>query len=151
MPRKRNPENLGLPARWRNVHGAFYYQVPPGLEEMWDGKKTFRLGKTLPEAYRTWSSRLDSQTSARNIGDLLDRYLLEVVPTKAQKNQTLNAHWIKQLRAVFGELPLASLKPAHVYKYVDMRSRKKKDESGRITRRSHSSVARNRGTQSRFH
>jgi integrase len=133
MPRKRNPENLGLPARWRNVHGAFYYQVPPGLEEMWDGKKTFRLGKTLPEAYRTWSSRLDSQTSARNIADLLDRYLLEVVPTKAQKNQTLNAHWIKQLRAVFGELPLASLKPAHIYKYVDMRSRKKKDESGRIT------------------
>jgi integrase len=133
MPKKRNPENQGLPSRWRCVHGAYYFQVPPGLEASWDGKKTFRLGKTLPEAYRTWSSRLESQVEARNIGDLLDRYLLEVVPTKAPKNQTLNAIWIKQLRSVFGDMPLIPFPPKNVYKYVDLRSHKKKDETGRVT------------------
>jgi len=133
MVRKRNSENKGLPSRWRQVHGAYYYQVPPGLESLWDGKKTFRLGKTLPEAYRVWSTRLDKQLSPQTIGQLLDRYLLEVVPNKAPKNQTLNAFWIKQLRGVFGELPITPFPPKFVYKYVDMRSHKKKDENGRIT------------------
>lgn len=131
--RKRNPENRGLPARWRYSHGAYYYQVPPGLEFAWDGKKLFRLGKTLPEAYRVWSSRLDAPAEVRTIGELLDRYLLEVVPSKAPKNQTLNALWIKQLRKVFGELTLLPFPPKNVYKYVDLRSRKKKNENGRIT------------------
>ena len=47
MPRPRNPENKALPARWRRQHGAYYYQVPPGLEEMWEGKQSFRLGPAL--------------------------------------------------------------------------------------------------------
>jgi integrase len=132
MPRKRSAENKGLPARWRHVHGAYYYQVPPGLELSWDGKKTFRLGKTLPEAYRNWSSRLESQISVYNIDQLLDRYLLEVVPTKAPKNQTLNAIWIKHLRGVFGEMPLNPFPPKLVYMYIDRRSHKKLGENGRI-------------------
>jgi hypothetical protein len=47
MPRPRRPENRGLPSRWRFDHGAYYYQVPIGAEGAWDGKRTFRLGKTL--------------------------------------------------------------------------------------------------------
>ena len=122
MARKRSVENKGLPARWRFAHGAYYFQVPPGLETQWDGKKTFRLGKSLSEAYRTWASRIEWESKAENIGKLLDRYLMEVVPTKAPKNQTSNTIWIKQLKTVFGELPLNSLKPTHVYQYVDKRS-----------------------------
>lgn len=133
MPRKRNPENKGLPSRWRIAHGAYYFQVPSGLESFWDGKKTFRLGKTLHEAYRVWSLRLETHTAATNIGDLLDRYLLEVVPTKAPKNQTLNILWIEKLRKVFGTMPLIPFQPKNVYKYVDLRSRKSKDETGRVT------------------
>jgi len=133
MPRKRLDKNKGLPTRWRQAHGAYYYQVPPGLENYWDGKKTFRLGKTLPEAYREWALRLDSDSSTQTVGQLLDRYLLRVVPTKAPKNQTLNKLWIKQLRIVFGELPITPFPPKFVYKYVDMRSKKKKGENGRVT------------------
>lgn len=133
MPRKRHPENKGLPSRWRLAHGAYYFQVPPGLESQWDGKKMFRLGKTLPEAYRTWSSRIEWQSEAKNIAALLDRYLMEVVPSKAPMNQTLNAIWIKQLRSVFGDMPLTTIKPQHIYKYVDMRSMKKVAANGRVT------------------
>ena len=133
MSRKRKSENKGLPARWRLAHGAYYFQVPQGLEPQWDGKKLFRLGKTLPDAYRTWSIRIETPVLGKNIADLLDRYLMEVVPTKAPKNQTLNALWIKQLRTVFGEMPLDSIKPTHIYQYVDKRSVKKVNPDGRVT------------------
>ena len=49
---KRKKENLGLPNRWRFNHGAYYYSVPPGQESKWDGKRTFHLGRNLPDAYR---------------------------------------------------------------------------------------------------
>ena len=58
MPPKRKPENRGLPARWQFTHGAYYYFVPRGLEAMWDGKKRFRLGSALHEAYKVWADRV---------------------------------------------------------------------------------------------
>lgn len=133
MPRKRNKENQGLPKRWQSKHGAYYYQVPPGLEHLWDNKKLFRLGGSLAEAYKAWAARLEVPVKVKTIGDLLDRYGLEVVPTKAITTQPLNQLWIKQLHAVFGEMPLEPFPPSHVYTYVDMRSRKQKNESGRLT------------------
>jgi len=98
---------------------TIYYQVPPGLEAHWDGKQLFRLGKTLTEAYRTWSDRIGSMDKARNVGQLLDRYSMEVIPTKKKLTQVENNRAIRRLRAVFGELPLASIRPQLVYQYVD--------------------------------
>lgn len=119
MPRARKPENQGLPRRWRHVHGGYYYQVPPGQEAAWDGKKTFRLGATLPEAYATWADRIKTLDDAKTIGDLLDRYALEVIPTKATTTQNHNRTALKPLRAVFGAFSLTDIKPRHVYQYVD--------------------------------
>jgi hypothetical protein len=121
MPRKRNKENAGLPARWKAEHGAYYYQVPPGLEGRWDGKKKFRLGSSLPEAYAEWARRLQDVDGAKTIGALLDRYALEVVPTKNVRTQVENNRAIRNLRAVFGDAPLTWMKPQHVYQYVDKR------------------------------
>ncbi|MET3135295.1 hypothetical protein AAKU55_005603 [Oxalobacteraceae bacterium GrIS 1.11] len=121
MPRKRNKENAGLPARWKSEHGAFYYQVPPGLESRWDGKKKFRLGATLPAAYAEWARRLEVVDGAETIGALLDRYALEVVPTKAARTQVENTRAIRNLRAVFGAAPLTWIKPQNIYQYVDKR------------------------------
>lgn len=134
MPKTRNSENKGLPARWRFLHGAYYYRVPPGLEELWEGKKQFRLGTSLPEAYRTWAARLETTGNKQTtIGQLLDRYALEVVPTKAPKTQTSN-HWaLKKLRSVFAAMPLGAMTPRMVYLYVDKRSVKKRDEEGKLT------------------
>lgn len=123
-PRKRNAENRGLPARWRFTHGAYYYCVPPGLEHLWDGKKQFRLGGTLPEAYQAWAERMESDGSEiRTIADLLDRYALEVVPTKARATQAGNSAAIKKLRAVFGHMAITAFKPAHAYGYRDRRGK----------------------------
>lgn len=124
MPRVRKPENRGLPLRWRLDHGAYYYQVPVGAEGAWDGKRSFRLGKSLPEAYRVWAERLGHVEHARTIGALLDRYALEVVPTKEISTQNHNRIALKPLRTVFADVGLHDLKPRHVYLYVEKRSAK---------------------------
>lgn len=124
MPRKRNPENAGLPMRWKAEHNAFYYQVPRGLESMWDGKKKFRLGDTLPEAYRTWADRLQSLDGVRNIGELMDRYMLETIPEKAPRTQVENLRAIARLRMPFGAMPLSAMRPVFAYQYVDKANKK---------------------------
>lgn len=134
MPRKRSKDNKGLPARWRHTHGGYYYQVPPGLEHLWDGKKTFRLGAKLNEAYQAWASRLGRVDQAKTIGQLLDRYALEVIPAKSAASQTSNRNQLQMLRRVFGEHPLLPFAPQLVYQYVDKRSVKKKDpDTGKVT------------------
>jgi len=124
MPRARNKENEGLPKRWQAKHGAYYYQVPPGLEALWEGKKLYRLGGSLAEAYKVWASRLADTATVKTINDLLDRYSLEVVPTKAKTSQSTNSIFIKKLKQVFGEMSITDIKPRHVYSYVDKRTAK---------------------------
>lgn len=124
MPRPRLPRNRGLPARWHQRHGAYYYRVPPGLEAAWDGRQWFRLGATLPEAFRVFAARVETAGQARTIGELLDRYALQVVPTKAPKTQASNVFALAKLRAVFGHMPLLPFPPRLVYQYVEKRQAK---------------------------
>lgn len=135
MPKPRSAKNKGLPARWRHTRNAYYYQVPPGMESAWDGKQTFKLGDTLPAAYKVWAARIDKpEQSHTTIGNLLDRYLLEEVPAKAVSTIPVQILWVKQLCKVFGAMSLTTIRPQHIYKYVDARSVKKKDPvTGRIT------------------
>jgi integrase len=124
-PRRRNAENRGLPARWRFYNGAYRYQVPRGLEHLWDGRRQFTLGRTLAEAYDTWRKRIaPTPSERRTVGDILDRYALEVVPTKAESTRDDNVAAIARLKAVFGAMPKGAIEPHQVYKYVDRRKRK---------------------------
>src|SRR6185437_9030506 len=99
---KRNPENEGLPRRWKHEHGAYYYQVPAKIKHLWGGKAKFLLGHTLAEAYKVWSDRLQSQLNIRRVSELLDRYLLEVTPTKALRTQADEPGYVARLKPVFG-------------------------------------------------
>ncbi|GHD59764.1 tyrosine-type recombinase/integrase [Jeongeupia chitinilytica] len=130
MPRQRKPENKGLPARWHLHHGAYYYCVPKGLEALWDGKKKFRLGANLPEAYRNWADRIGAPDKATNIGELLDRYALEVIPAKAPTTQSHNQVAVARLRKTFAAWPLTAIEPHHIYTYVDGRTKTVKDANG---------------------
>lgn len=121
---KRNAENDGLPKRWRVMKGVYYYSVPAGQESKWEGKSTFRLGKTLSEAHRTWAKRLEIIERGSTIGELLDRYLAEVVPQKAPKTQYDNIQQIRKVRTVFGEMPIEAITPQMIYQYSDMRKAK---------------------------
>jgi integrase len=139
MPNKniRNKENRGLPARWRWIHGAIYYRVPPGLESHWNGKQLFRLGKTEPEAYRTWAERVGRVENAKNINQLLDRFALEHIPLKAAPTKRDYTEALPHLRRAFGHMPLGDLKPADIYGYVDTRVSKKDSKRKALTRAKH--------------
>src|SRR5450631_3636082 len=122
MPRRRKKENQGLPARWRHYHGAYYYQVSPGLESQWDGKKQFRLGTTLGEAATEWAKRMNTaERPAHYVCELLERYALEVIPTKAVATQQGDYASLVNLRKVFGDMRLVDLEPQHIYRYADGR------------------------------
>ena len=120
MPKPRNKKNRGLPKRWRFKNGAYRYLVPPGMEDQWDGKKEFTLGKTLPDAYRVWADRLADLEDITTINDLTDRYLLEVVPNKSFKSQESNQLAIRRIKPVFGKMRPSEIQPVHAYKYADL-------------------------------
>ena len=132
MGRKRtDPKNKGLPQRWRFTRNAYYFQVPPGMEDKWDGKKTFKLGNTLSEAHRTWADRVEISKNIKTVSDMLERYECEVVPNKAVKTQNLNHFYIKNLKAVFGHLLIDQIEHQHIYQYVDQRCKKQIDKNGK--------------------
>lgn len=133
MPKKRLPENKGLPQRWTFRDNAYYYRVPTGKEALWDRKQYYNLGRTLPEAYRTWAERIEASMEAKYIGELLDRYALEVIPEKKPKTRASNILSLVPLRAVFGQMKLSALKPQMIYQYVEKRSIKVVDDKGKIT------------------
>ena len=99
-PKPRLSANKGLPAGWRHKHGAYYYRPPVQQRDLWAGKNEYRLGKTLSEAYRVWADRLELYSNAKTMGELLDRYALEVIPLKAPKTQVSNFASIRKLKAV---------------------------------------------------
>ncbi len=49
---------------------------------MWDGKKESTLGKTVADAYMALADKEVRISNNKTIGDLLDRYAVEVIPTK---------------------------------------------------------------------
>lgn len=124
MPRARNKENQGLPARWQHRHGAYYYQVPLGAETMWGGKKLYKLGSSLSEAFRKWADVVGATDKANTISQLLDRYALEVIPTKAPKTQTNDIRYVNILRRAMGPWNVNSVRPKTIYEYMDKRSAK---------------------------
>jgi integrase len=126
-PPKRLPENRKLPSRWVQKHGAYYYVVPSEVRHLWEDKTWFRLGKTLAEAYRTWTHRMelgDAAARVTTIAALLDRYALEVVPTKAPKTASGNLKQIQRIRPVFADMRIEDMEPQHVYQYVARRTAK---------------------------
>jgi len=77
MVRPRNLENMELPNRWRFTHGAYYYQVPPGMEEFWSGKKTYRLGTKYDQAIREFE-RMSAKMADPNQGNLDPTGIMEL-------------------------------------------------------------------------
>jgi integrase len=79
------------------------------------------------------ADRVDRQDKAGTIGQLLDRYALQVIPAKEPTTQASNQLALVTLRKVFGAMPIGEITPQHIYKYVDKRSVKKTNDAGRIT------------------
>ena len=110
-PRKRNPENAGLPTGWRWKGARLYYMVPKGYEADWDGKTEFPLGGSIAGAYKIWAERLAVQEQGALVSftHLCDRYLEQHVGTLAPKTQESYRMDVGRIRAVFGSTHIADM------------------------------------------
>ena len=120
MDNIRQKHNRGLPSRWRLRKGRYRYRVPPGQEHLWDNKTEFVLGKTLSEAHIVYAGRIASVDGAiQSFDQLIDRYLLEVTPTKSQATQIDEVRHLTKLREMVGDNPVSAFKPHHAYQLRD--------------------------------
>lgn len=111
------------PPRWTEDRGTIYYRPRADERHLWDNKSFFRLGKTEHEAWRKWYERTaDTPTGElRTLADCFDRYRRTTLPDLAEKTQREYARALMLLNSVFGHMSPASIKPRHVYAYMDRR------------------------------
>ena len=111
---RRRKSNSHLPERVYLHHGSYFYVDHAG--------KWHRLGKTLGHAYRALAKFVDGGP-CRTMAALFDRYMVEVVPTKAPRTQRDNGYEMKPLRVVFADMDPRQFKPRHGYAYFNERKK----------------------------
>lgn len=114
-PRK---NRLDLPECVYFRHGAYYFVA---------GGKWRMLGRDYAKAMAAWAKLLnasDTKGEIQTVSDLLDRYLLEVVPSKAARTQKDNRVEIRFLRAFFGGMDVAAVTTANIASYFTHRKAK---------------------------
>jgi integrase len=123
--KKRGDMKSTLPNHWEFKHGAYWYRVPARHREAMGGKRWYRLGKSLPDAYRGFAELPihDDNESVRMVRQLADRYEREYVPQKAPMTQTSYRRSLNAIRDVFGHIPITRLEPAHCYEFYNAKNR----------------------------
>ncbi len=104
-----------LPSRVYQKHGAFYFVDK--------SNRWHRLGKGYAEAMKAYAVLLESEsdTSTTTMGQLFDRYQLEIIPTKAANTQRANILEMANLRSAFAHMLPHQIKAKHLYAYADAR------------------------------
>ncbi len=121
-PRTRN---RNLPQRMIAVRKPkrtyFYYDAGTAAP-----KRYLPLGSDYADAMRRWAEL--EQGNAKAIAakmvvwnDIADRYVREILPSKAERTQRDYLEHLVHLRAWFGDGPLAGIEPIHVRQYLDSR------------------------------
>lgn len=117
MMGRRRKHRLDLPARVYFRHGAYYFV---GRSGEW-----IRLGTDVKKALRRYTDLIAAPGLGR-MGEIMDRYLREVVPKKAPRTRANNEREIEPLRAVFGHMEPDEITPQDIYAYMDHRRRRVK-------------------------
>ena len=71
---RRRAKDKHLPQRVYLNHGSYWYIPRHGNAE--------NLGRELPEALARYAVLIGSQWSGRSLGDVIDRYRIEILPLK---------------------------------------------------------------------
>ena len=117
MGRKRSPENQNLP------RGMIYNKKADTYYLRAAGQKDIRLGKTIHEAFRNYYAYAEINYECRTMFDLIDRYMKEVSPTKADDTHKSNIAASKHLTKRFGSMNPTMVRARHAYQYLDLRAR----------------------------
>jgi len=106
-----------LPERVYHRNGAYYFVHK--ATGKWE-----RLDSDYAKAMQKWATLVVAATRTETMGNLFDRYLLEVVPGKAERTQRDNRQELRFLRAFFGNMLIETVTPVNVAAYRDNREAK---------------------------
>lgn len=127
--------NINLPKymRARKRGDATYYFYDTGAKP----RKEISLGKCYIEAVRQWAVlEGKNENHLFTFKDVADRYLREIVPTKAARTQADNIIELDNLFKFFNDppAPISEIKPNHVRMYLDQRTDYGKHSTSRANR-----------------
>jgi len=83
--------------------------------------KWHRLGSNYIESILAYAERNSTNKPIITMGQLFDRYLAEIIPTKAPRTQEDNINSFKFLRLAFSDMMPAEISPQDIYAYMDAR------------------------------
>lgn len=127
-PRKRTKDKW-LPQHVHFKHGAYYF-VKRIFDENKTKKKWIWLGKSFAEAMIAYSKLAENiLLNNDTMNALFDRYMKEVSPTLAESTHRKDIYSIKYLKEYFGNMIPDTITPADVYKYMDKRALKSKNQA----------------------
>lgn len=121
---RRRTKHLHLPPRIRareKARGRVFFYYDTGETP----RREIPLGSDYPLALKRWAElegeRSSSAIDCTTFKHVADRYVLEVVPTKAPRTQRENAGELKLLLAFFNDppAPLDEIQPIHVRQFLD--------------------------------
>jgi integrase len=114
---RRRKRDRHLPARVYLDHGTFWFRPKVG--------KPVNLGRDLADALTRYASIIGAQWSGRTLGDVIDRYRLEVLPRKrSERTRDDEGKALDRLKAVFGHMLPDTVTAQALYKYQDTRRSK---------------------------
>lgn len=102
--------NRHLPRGVTLEHGSHYFR---GAD-----RKRINLGRDFADAMRKYGE-LFREVPLATFGDVLDRYLQLVTPSKAERTQKDEHEYIGKIRLVFGRMTPGAILPTHVYGFRD--------------------------------
>lgn len=109
---RRRKHNLHLPRGMSLERGAYYLRT---------ATKRTPLGRDFAAAMALYGRLMHAHWQGTTVGDILKRYLQEVVPLKVETTQVDEKRAIARLVAVFGDMRPSDLTPQHAYQYLDRR------------------------------
>ena len=126
MGRRRTAQK-GMPPRM-HLKGGTYWHVSSDHPRKWT-----RLDREWAVAIRLYAE-IEGTTYPENdttFHAIASRYRREIFPRKAPQTQRDNEKELRNLDAVFGDVPIDKIKPHHVRRYLDTRGLKAKVRANR--------------------
>jgi integrase len=111
---RRRRHDKHLPQRVYLHHGAYWFRPKDG--------KAVNLGPDLADAITRYASLIGRAWSGRTLGDVIDRYRTQVLPTKrSAQTRTDEGKALDRLKRVFGHMLPDAVAAPMLYRYLDER------------------------------
>jgi len=112
MGRKRKYDKH-LPRRMYLRRASYYLVETSGT---W-----INLGQDFASAMAKYGELVGAHRHCITLGDVIERYRIDVLPYKAHKTQKEQGRQLEKLANVFGELRPEDITPQYIYRYMDSR------------------------------